>query len=170
MAKDFILNRSSANEKLHRMALQIAENLTDEHQELILIGVADNGTAMARQLEGFLKNYIQGPIKILTVSLDKTYPKEVTLSEKVDFDDKSIILIDDVSNSGKTLLYASRPLLAFHPRRIQTLVMIERMHRQFPIKPDYVGLSLATAGEDHIRVEIEHEEITGVIFDTQQGK
>lgn len=166
MAKDFILNRSSAREKLHRMALQIAENLNDDHQELMLIGVEQNGTAMARQLEGFLKKYITSPIEILTVSLDKIQPREVTLSENKDFNDKSIIIIDDVSNSGKTLLYATRPLLAYHPRRIQTLVMIERMHRQFPIKPDYVGLSLATAGEDHIRVEIENGEITGVIFDT----
>ena len=148
------------------MALQIAENLNDDHQELMLVGVEQNGTAMARQLEGFLKQYITGPIEILTVSLDKIHPTEVTLSENKDFNDKSIIIIDDVSNSGKTLLYATRPLLAYHPRRIQTLVMIERMHRQFPIKPDYVGLSLATTGEDHIRVEIENGEITGVIFDT----
>lgn len=148
------------------MALQIAENLNDDHQELMLVGVEQNGTAMARQLEGFLKQYITSPIEILTVSLDKIHPTEVTLSENKDFNDKSIIIIDDVSNSGKTLLYATRPLLAYHPRRIQTLVMIERMHRQFPIKPDYVGLSLATTGEDHIRVEIENGEITGVIFDT----
>lgn len=148
------------------MALQIAENLNDDHQELTLVGVEQNGTAMARQLEGFLKQYITSPIEILTVSLDKIHPTEVTLSENKDFNDKSIIIIDDVSNSGKTLLYATRPLLAYHPRRIQTLVMIERMHRQFPIKPDYVGLSLATTGEDHIRVEIENGEITGVIFDT----
>jgi len=167
MAKDFILSKSSAREKLHRMALQIAENLSDEQDPLILIGVDQNGTAMAGQLEGFLKQYITAPIKILTVSLDKIHPREVTLSEKLDFDNKSVIIIDDVSNSGKTLLYATRPLLAYHPRRIQTLVMIERMHRQFPIKPDYIGLSLATTGQDHIRVEIEDGEITGVIFDAE---
>ena len=167
MAKDFILSKSSAREKLHRMALQIAENLHVGNEQLILIGVARNGTEMARQLEGFLKLYISVPIKILTVDLDKQHPEQVTLSEQMDFNDKSIIIIDDVSNSGKTLLYATRPLLTYHPRRIQTLVMIERMHRQFPIKPDYVGLSLATTGEDHIRVEIEAGEITGVIFDTQ---
>lgn len=166
MAKDFILSKSSAREKLHRMALQIAESLNDENEELILIGVEKNGTAMARQLEGFLKQYLKSPIEILTVSLDKIHPKEVTLSKQKDFNNKSVILIDDVSNSGKTLLYATRPLLTYHPRRIQTLVMIERMHRQFPIKPDYIGLSLATTGDDHIRVEIEDGEITGVIFDT----
>jgi len=166
MAKDSILSKSSAREKLHRMALQIAENLSDENQELILIGVAQNGTAMAHQLKGFLKQYIDSDIQILTVSLDKINPDEVTLSASQDFNDKSVIIIDDVSNSGKTLLYATKPLLAYRPRRIQTLVMIERMHRQFPIKPDYIGLSLATTGEDHIRVEIQDGEITGVIFDT----
>ena len=167
MAKDFILSKSSAREKLHRMALQIAENLSEDNQPLILIGVAGNGTAMARQLQGFLQLYINCPIQILTVSFNKLHPEEVKLSEDIDFNDKRIIIVDDVSNSGKTLLYATRPLLTFHPKSIQTLVMIERMHRLFPIKPDYVGLSLATTGEDHIRVEIESGEISGVIFDTQ---
>ncbi|SDZ80489.1 pyrimidine operon attenuation protein / uracil phosphoribosyltransferase [Arachidicoccus rhizosphaerae] len=150
------------------MALEIAENLGDDTAELVLIGVEQNGTAMARQLEGFIRQYISTTIKILTVSLDKIHPGTVTLSEPMDFNQKNIIIIDDVSNSGKTLLYATKPLLEYHPRRIQTLVMIERMHRLFPIKPDYIGLSLATTGQDHIRVEIENAEITGVIFDTEK--
>ena len=170
MAKDSILSKSSAREKLHRMALEIAENLGDDATQLVLIGVEQNGTAMARQLEGFIGKYISTEIKILTISLDKLHPKEVRLSETLDFNNKNVILIDDVSNSGKTLLYATKPLLDYHPSRIQTLVMIERMHRLFPIKPDYVGLTLATTGQDHIRVEIEGEEITGVIFDTEKNK
>ena len=72
-----------------------------------------------------------------------------------------MILVDDVSNSGRTLLYALKPLLDVHPRRIQTLVLVERMHKLFPVKPDYVGLSVATASQDYIRVEIEEGEIIG---------
>jgi len=170
MAKDAILSKSSAREKLHRMALEIAENLSDEPRDLVLIGVAQNGTAMARQLLGFIQQYLSAKIQILTVSLDKLTPGAVTLSEELDFNDKNVLIIDDVSNSGRTLLYATKPLLDYHPRRIQTLVMIERMHRLFPIKPDYIGLSLATTGQDHIRVEIEDGEITGVIFDTEKTK
>lgn len=169
MAKDFILTRDSAQEKLHRMALQIAENISDDPTGLYLIGVEQKGLAIAQQIAMFLQNYIQSPIEILTVSLDKIRPKEVMLSKNCNFDDQNIILIDDVSNSGKTLLYALKPLLEFNPKRIQTLVMIERMHKFFPIKPDYVGLSLATTDSDHIQVEVENGEITGVIFD-ESGK
>lgn len=165
MAKDFILSKESAQEKLHRMALQIAENISDDPTPLFLIGIEKNGLAIAQKIAVYLKNYLNSPIDIITVSLNKTRPREVTLSQQCDFDDKNIILIDDVSNSGKTLLYALKPLLEFNPKRIQTLVMIERMHKVFPIKPDYVGLSLATTDNDHIRVEVENGEITGVIFD-----
>ncbi|HTN37522.1 MAG TPA: phosphoribosyltransferase family protein [Arachidicoccus sp.] len=165
MAKDFILSKDSAQEKLHRMALQIAENISDDSADLILIGVGEKGAAMAKKINTYLENYIHSPVDIMMVSLNKMRPEEVILNKDCNFDDKNIIIIDDVSNSGKTLLYALKPLLAYHPKRIQTLVMIERMHKAFPIKPDYVGLSLATTNDDHIRVEIEDGEITGVIFD-----
>lgn len=165
MAKDFILSKDSAQEKLHRMALQIAENISDDSADLILIGVGEKGEAMAKKINIYLENYIHSPVEIMMVSLNKMRPEEVILNKDCNFDDKNIIIIDDVSNSGKTLLYALKPLLAYHPKRIQTLVMIERMHKAFPIKPDYVGLSLATTNDDHIRVEIENGEITGVIFD-----
>ena len=83
------------------------------------------------------------------------------ISESINFDNKNIILIDDVSNSGRTLMYALKPLLNYHPKRVQMLVLVERMHKQFPIKPDYVGVSVATTESDYIQVEIEGEKVTG---------
>ena len=73
----------------------------------------------------------------------------------------NIILIDDVTNSGKTLLYALKPLLDAHPKTIQTLVLVERMHKLFPVKPDFVGLSISTTVEEHIQVETINGEIIG---------
>jgi pyrimidine operon attenuation protein/uracil phosphoribosyltransferase len=66
-----------------------------------------------------------------------------------------------VANSGKTLTYALKPFLDFHPKKIETLVLVERSHKTFPVQPDYVGLSVATTIEEHIYVEVEGEEITG---------
>ena len=77
----------------------------------------------------------------------------------------NILLIDDVTNSGKTLMYAIKPLLNFYPRRIQTLVLIERMHKLFPIKPDYVGLSVATTMQDHIHVQVNNNEVIGAFVE-----
>ena len=98
---------------------------------------------------------------LITVTLDKKKPEEATLSKTIDFDNKVIILIDDVSNSGKTLLYALKPFIKSHPKKIQTLVLVERTHTSFPVRPDYVGLSIATTIQEHIFVEVKGDEITG---------
>ena len=91
------------------------------------------------------------------MSLDKKNPKEVTLSRQPDLQNQVVILIDDVSNSGKTLLYAIKPFLDSNPKKIQTLVLVERSYNTFPVKPDYVGLSVATTLQEHIYVEVERE-------------
>jgi pyrimidine operon attenuation protein/uracil phosphoribosyltransferase len=83
----------------------------------------------------------------------------------MDFDGKTIILIDDVTNSGKTLLYALKPFLECYPKKIQTLVLVERSHKAYPIHPDYVGLRLATTLLDHVCVEFDGGEITGAFIE-----
>jgi pyrimidine operon attenuation protein/uracil phosphoribosyltransferase len=72
-----------------------------------------------------------------------------------------VIIIDDVANSGKTLLYAVKPFLEFQPKKIQTLVLVERSHNNFPVRPDYVGLSISTTLQEHIFVEVKDGEVTG---------
>ena len=79
----------------------------------------------------------------------------------MDFNGKNILLADDVTSSGRTLLYAQKPLLNFHPKRIQTMSLVERMHKNFPVKIDYIGLSIATTLQDHIQVEVENGEVMG---------
>lgn len=165
MLQNNILPREAAQEKLHRMALQIAENIGQEDATLILIGIEKSGYNIATKLKSYIGRYCSSPIELLSLSMNKKKPAAITLSSNIDFDDKNIILIDDVINSGKTFLYALKPLLDFHPRRIQTLAMIERMHKLFPIKPDYVGLSVATTATDNIEVIIEDGEIVGATFD-----
>ena len=67
---------------------------------------------------------------------------------------KMIIVVDDVANSGKTLLYAMKPFLNFHPRKIESLVLVGRTHKAFPVQPDYTGLFLSTTLQEHIYVEV----------------
>jgi pyrimidine operon attenuation protein / uracil phosphoribosyltransferase len=160
-----ILSKEVAEQKLQRLALEVAEQLSGDEAPLILIGIIKNGSVIAEKIGTLLKPYIQMPIQIISVSFDKHLPKEIALTEEPDFTDKNILVIDDVTNSGKTLLYAIKPLLNFYPRRIQTLVLIERMHKLFPIKPDYVGLSVATTMQDHIHVQVNNKEVIGAFVE-----
>ena len=157
--KKYILDKATADQKLQRLALEIAEQL-DGQQSLIIIGVKTSGLVIAKKIGEFVKPYLPS-VTIISATLDKRMPAEIQLSEEVDLNDKNVLITDDVSNSGKTLLYVLKPLLSYHPRRIQTLVLVERMHKLFPIKPDYVGLSVATTLQDHIYVEVNNNEVTG---------
>lgn len=159
--KNYILTAEAANQKLKRLALEIAEQLLDQPEELIIIGIKSSGLVIAQKVGELLKQYISVPVKIIDASLDKSKPVEIALSEPADFNNKNVLICDDVANSGKTLLYILKPLLNYHPKRIQTLVLVERMHKLFPVKPDYVGLSIATTLQENIVVEIEGDEVTG---------
>jgi len=160
MPKNYILDKETALKKLRRMAYEIIENNIGE-KEIILAGIRDSGSVIAKNIQEILREISQFKTEIITVSLDKKQPREVSLSKKINFNDKVILLIDDVSNSGKTMLYALKPYLDFHPKKIQTLILVERTHKAFPIKPDYVGLSLATTIQEHIYVEVEGDVVKG---------
>lgn len=160
-AKKYILNAENADQKLHRMALEIAENLSGDDAPIILIGVRNSGTVIAEITAGYLRQYLLNDITVISVTLDKHAPADVVLSEDINLDGKNIIVTDDVSNSGKTLIYALKPILNYQPKRIQTLVLVERMHKSFPVKPDYVGSSIATISQDFIDVAVEEGKVVG---------
>lgn len=164
MAKNYILDADTANRKMQRMAYEIVENNLDERQ-LILAGIRESGSVIARNIQQLLKQISNLPTELITISLDKKKPEEVIITPSPDFNDQVVIIIDDVANSGKTLLYAMKPLLAFHPRKIQTLVLVERTHKAFPVSTDYVGLSVATTLQEHIFVETAGEKVKGAYME-----
>jgi len=100
-------------------------------------------------------------IQLITITLDKKSPGEVTLSHLPELNDQVVIVIDDVANSGKTLLYAMKPFLDYHPRKIEVLVLVERSHNAFPVQPDYTGLSLSTTLQEHIYVDVDGDTVKG---------
>ena len=158
--KKYILSKEVAEKKLRRMAFEILENNIDE-KEIILAGIRESGSVVAKVIQGMLTEISSIKTELITITLDKKEPTDVSLSRSIELNGKVIILIDDVSNSGKTLLYALKPFIEFHPKKIQTLVLVERTHTSFPVRPDYVGLSIATTLQEHIFVEVKGTEITG---------
>lgn len=160
MSKNYILDEGTAARKLQRMAYEILENNLDE-PELILAGIRDSGSVIARNIQQLLQQIGGMKTEIIDISLDKKNPDEITLSQKMDFTNKVIVVVDDVANSGKTMLYAMKPFLAFQPKKIQTLALVERTHKKYPVKTDYVGLSVATTLQEHIYVDVEESVIKG---------
>ncbi|MBC7887639.1 MAG: phosphoribosyltransferase [Ferruginibacter sp.] len=158
--KKYILSKEVAEKKLRRMALQVAEQNYEEPQ-LILIGIKENGIIIARKISAFLQEVYQGEIIVVELSMNKRKPRDITLHPLIDFNGKAILLIDDVANSGSTMLYALKPLLETYPKKIQTLALVERTHKSFPIDVDYVGLSISTTLDEHIYVEVEGGEVGG---------
>lgn len=129
------------------------------------MGIEGNGMILANILKPKLAQNFEGKIAVMEVSLDKKNPRLVRLSAELDFDNAAIILVDDVAMSGKTLTYALKPFLEFHPQKIQTLVLVERTHKTFPISADYVGFSVATTIQEHIFVEVENDEVVGAYLE-----
>ena len=142
------------------MAYEILENNFGE-TGFILAGIRESGTVIAKSIQESLLEIAGLKTELITVSLDKKNPKEVMLSHQPELQNKVVIIIDDVSNSGKTLLFAIKPFLDANPKKIQTLVLVERSHKTFPVKPDYVGLSVATTLQEHIYVEVEKGRVKG---------
>ena len=153
-----ILEKDTIIRKFRRMALQIAENNIDE-AELIIAGIAGNGEVVAKNLLDQLRSVTSIPVQLVTIALNKKDPVNAQLQPAVDFKDKVVIVVDDVANTGKTMLYALRLFLNTYPKKIQTLVLVERSHKLFPVQSDYVGLSIATTMQEHIYVEVEGNDV-----------
>lgn len=159
-SKNYILTKDVSEKKLQRIAYEIVERNSEE-DHIILAGIKVSGLIIAKKIMVFLKPIFKGELSLIEIELDKKDLSEIKIFPQVDLDDKVLIIVDDVVNSGKTLLYGLKPFLMFYPKKIQTLVLVERTHKAFPVTSDYVGLSVATTLQEHIIVEVEGGEING---------
>jgi len=158
--KKYILSKETAEKKLRRMALEVAERNYGEPQ-LVLLGIKENGIIIAQKISNYLQGVFKGEVIVAAVTMDKKNPAAITIEPNIDFNNKVILLIDDVANSGKAMLYALKPLLETYPKKIQTLALVERTHKSFPVDVDYVGLSISTTLDEHIFVEVAGGEVVG---------
>lgn len=158
--RNSVLGKESIKRKLKRMALEVAEQNIEE-KEIVIAGIAGNGEVVAKCLVRELRQLVPFSIIETTIQLNKKDPVDVTFNPPVDLKNKVIIIVDDVANTGKTMMYAFKPLLDIHPRKVQTLVLVERSHKLFPVQTDYAGLSITTTLQEHIAVETEGDEIVG---------
>lgn len=152
MTKTKILSAEQINQKLNRMAYQVYEANFNE-KELLVVGIDGNGYKVAERIASILTNISKIKINIGKISLHKEKPwlqePIVDFTEK-DYENKSIILVDDVLNSGATLMYAVKLFLNKPVKQLNTLILVDRSHTRFPVKADFVGLSLSTTLQERI--------------------
>lgn len=156
--KTLILNNEEISQKIDRMAYQILEDNYLE-KEIIVVGMANNGYLFAEKIVKKLKK-ISSDLKItlikLTIDKDNQLNNNAFIDKPTDIlNDKVIILVDDVLNSGKTLIYGVKYLLDFPVKRMSTAVLVDRNHKRYPIGTHYTGLALSTTLKNHISVEFE---------------
>ncbi|MBL7781856.1 MAG: phosphoribosyltransferase [Saprospiraceae bacterium] len=157
-----ILDDQQIRQKIKRIAIEILEHNFEE-QEIILAGLNNNGVGFAQLLLAELLPLAPEGMEVtLTrIRLNPANPVEYAPYIEMPADalrNKSIILVDDVANTGRTIFYAVQPLLAVVPRKVEVAVLVDRKHKSFPIKADYVGLSLATTLLENIDVRIREVE------------
>lgn len=156
ISKSKILNINEINQKLKRLAWQVYEKNSDE-KEIFLVGVSERGLILAKELVDHIHEIsnIKTNISHLELDKDNPYNKEVSfnLNEK-EYTNKVVIVVDDVLNSGKTLMFATKHFLTTRLISLSVLVLVDRNHNRYPIKADYVGLSLATTLQEYVNVEL----------------
>lgn len=154
-----VLNATQVSQKIDRLAFQIHENTYNE-KEIIIAGIAGNGFKLAELLAQRLANLSDVKVTLVSVKVNKRDPLAVDASvaiEKADVEDRVVILVDDVLNSGKTLIYGIRHFLQVRLKALRTVALVDRDHKRFPVKADYVGLVLSTTLQEHVRVELGDE-------------
>ena len=155
MQNSELLNAEEIEQKLIRMAYEIAERHYNE-KNIVFIGIEDNGAAVSKRLFQLVNEIVSIPCELSSIQLAKENPiGTVQLSNPLSLKNKCIVLIDDVFNSGSTLMHAASFLASQEIHRLTTAVLVERKHRRFPIKADFVGLKLSTTLKEHVTVSID---------------
>ena len=159
-----LLNAQQADQTLTRLAYQVYEENLDI-KDLVLVGIQDRGLAIAELLMHKLDEIGELKVQLVSLNLNKENPVDAVFDNEFDPLNRTIILVDDVANSGKTMTYALKPFMHSVARKIQVAVLVDRQHKRFPIASDYVGLQLSTTIQDHITVEIEEGVIKGAYIE-----
>ena len=161
-----ILNGHKITQKINRLAIEILENNYNE-SGIILAGINKNGTRFADLIESVIAKKSKIKITRATIRLKPANPLSTPITidlTPAQIQDKVIIIVDDVANTGRTIFYAFEPLMHVVPKKLEVAVLIDRKHKSFPIKVDYVGLSLATTLNENIQVNLENSASQSVLL------
>ena len=162
--KKVIINDNQIRSKLKRISYQILEtNL--QNSVIVIAGIESNGYLIAKELKKTLNKLSNIEVILCKVKIDKKNPRKPieTSISKDEYSNKSIVLVDDVLNSGSTLVYAVKHFLEVELSQFKTAVLVDRNHKKFPVKADYKGISLSTSIQSQVIVEFKGSKIQAIL-------
>ena len=155
--EQLILSHEQIQFKIKRIAYQIYEANVDEEQ-IIIAGIEGGGIKFAKKIISLLRKITDAEITLCKVIMEKSNPLKSGVSTSIpedEFKNKSIVLVDDVLNSGTTLIYGVHHFLKTPLKQLKTAVLVNRNHKKYPVKADYKGISLSTSLQEHVNVFFE---------------
>jgi pyrimidine operon attenuation protein/uracil phosphoribosyltransferase len=156
MSQNTILNHQEIEHKVKRIAYQIYETFVDE-ESIVIAGIAANGYIFAQKIAAVLKTISPLELILCEVIINKLNPNseiKTSISQQI-YQNKGIVLVDDVLNSGSTLMYGVKHFLEVPVKKLKTAVLVDRNHKKYPIKVDFKGISLSTSSKEHVAVIFE---------------
>jgi pyrimidine operon attenuation protein / uracil phosphoribosyltransferase len=156
--QNIILTHQEIVHKTKRISYQIFETFANE-EEVVIAGIANSGFKFAQKIAAELERISDLKVILCEVQINKQNPQEpiTTSLSKEMYTNKGLVLVDDVLNSGTTLIYGVKHFLDVPLRKFKTAVLIDRNHKKYPVKADFKGLSLSTSLQEHIQVVFEEE-------------
>jgi len=158
MSKNIILNNQEIAHKTKRIAYQIYETFVEE-EEVVIAGISKSGYVFAEKIAQELTAISELKVSLCEVHIDKNNPaNEITTSlDKNEYENKGLVLVDDVLNSGTVLAYGIRFFLDVPLKKFKTAVLVDRNHKKYPVKADFKGISLSTSLQEHVQVVFEKD-------------
>ncbi|SHN08762.1 phosphoribosyltransferase domain-containing protein [Polaribacter sp. KT 15] len=155
---NIILDNTQINQKIRRIAYQIYESNSSE-SEVVVAGIIGNGFVFSKKIATILEEISSLKVILCEVNINKKQPLlPVSTSISVeDYKNKPLILVDDVLNSGTTLIYGIKHFLEVPLKRFKTAVLVNRNHKKYPVKADFKGISLSTSIKEHVQVEFNND-------------
>jgi pyrimidine operon attenuation protein/uracil phosphoribosyltransferase len=154
--KTLVLDNTQIEQRINRIAYELYENNYEE-KSIIMAGIAPNGSVLAQRIAKVLEGISPIKVKVVELVINKENPLEDSAQVDLkasEIKNKVIVLVDDVLNSGKTMIYGARFFLEAPVKRLTTVVLVDRNHTRYPVKADFSGISLSTTLQEHISVEL----------------
>ena len=165
MQKKKILENIQILNKIKKISLQIIESNLDSNK-IIICGIEKNGALLAEKICKELDLISKKNIIFCSMKINKSNPTEdIQLSIDInECKNQSVVIVDDVLNSGKTLTYALKHFLVIEIKSIKTAVLVNRSHKKFPISADFKGINLSSSLQNHVDVVFKKDKIEAFLF------